>query len=191
MIALPISILVIYLRISALGSIEIDVYPVNYRKTVEKLQGHGGHHSGRRCSRADVGTSLQRIGIDYVVLESRAEIASQVEAPIAIRKRCSDFGPARIFDDLLAMTEPLTTSSIWSGSGKDLNTSDRPKMRYVSFNDDAGAVFHTLLVGAILQASLLEIVEALVTAAVLNGLGWGACGGRGRRCWLGGMEVEG
>jgi 2-polyprenyl-6-methoxyphenol hydroxylase-like FAD-dependent oxidoreductase len=72
---------------------------------------------------------LQKIGIDYVVLERRAEIAPQVGASIGIlRNGARTLDQLGVFDDVIALTEPLITSTNWLRSGKKLNTSDRPKL---------------------------------------------------------------
>jgi 2-polyprenyl-6-methoxyphenol hydroxylase-like FAD-dependent oxidoreductase len=72
---------------------------------------------------------LERIGIDYVVLERRDNIAPQVGASIAILANGGRIlDQLGMFNDVLELTEPLITNTIWSGSGKELNSSDRPKL---------------------------------------------------------------
>ena len=78
---------------------------------------------------------LERLGIDYLILEGYRAIAPQVGASIGILPN-----GARIldqigcFDDIFDLVEPLGHSSTWDATGKLLSASDYPQLlekRYV------------------------------------------------------------
>ena len=80
---------------------------------------------------------LERLNIDYVVLEGYRTIAPQVGASIGILPN-----GARIldqlgcFDDILDLVEPLRHCSTWDANGKLLSSSDYPELllkRFVGF----------------------------------------------------------
>lgn len=67
--------------------------------------------------------SLQRCGIDFVVLEANDHIAPQVGASIGILANGARiFDQLGIFDDVLEETVVAKTMHYWSGTAKHLTT---------------------------------------------------------------------
>ncbi|ELR04661.1 hypothetical protein GMDG_01520 [Pseudogymnoascus destructans 20631-21] len=74
--------------------------------------------------------SLYCSDIDYVVLESRDEIAPQVGASIAVLPNGSRIlDQLGIFDDMFGLVEPLENSLTWTGcDGKLIVDSNSPRL---------------------------------------------------------------
>lgn len=72
---------------------------------------------------------LLRNNIDFVVLESHADIAPQVGASIGILPNGARvLDQLGLFDDVLNEIEPLRTSFIWTDSAKCITKSDTPTL---------------------------------------------------------------
>lgn len=84
--------------------------------------------AGGSISGLTLAHSLYCSDIDYVVLESRDEIAPQVGASIVVLPNGSRIlDQLGIFDDVLGLVEPLEKSLTWTGGdGKQIGDSNSP-----------------------------------------------------------------
>lgn len=86
--------------------------------------------AGGSISGLTLAHSLYCSDIDYVVLESRDEIAPQVGASIVVLPNGSRIlDQLGIFDDVFGLVEPLENSSSWTGGdGKLILESNGPRL---------------------------------------------------------------
>lgn len=72
---------------------------------------------------------LLRNNIDFVVLESHADIAPQVGASIGILPNGARvLDQLGLYDDVLNEIEPLRTGFVWADSAKRITTSNTPAL---------------------------------------------------------------
>jgi 2-polyprenyl-6-methoxyphenol hydroxylase-like FAD-dependent oxidoreductase len=83
---------------------------------------------------------LERLKIDYVLLEGRREIAPQVGASIGILPNGARIlDQLKCFDDIFSLVVPLGRSSTWDEKGNLLTAGDFPELvskRFVSLEVD-------------------------------------------------------